>query len=522
MTSGPAPLHPTDLTECLTAFALGLQNAAAYPDGHPVLEGVAADLEVRVGMILEGRPSLTIGVAPHQLVVDGIATDPNQPVLRDLASRLHAHALGGVMLTRGVSAAELAHLLALLAIDPAALPAPVGLEGPELLAQWPSIRLFPVASTVVAVFDEADGVGAGEVATQRAAALWLGLARAALPREAARQLETADAEGAAPPVVAAAIAAHPGEATYDQSVMGYLAQSVEALATDRGPSVTQLRHRVATLLTALDDATLGRLVAMQGDRAARRRVLEQAVSGLPATALRRLLHAVATVGEEPLTPALLRLLDGLAGHAERAEVALREAADIALRETVLGVVRGWPPVERTDPGHRLRQEGLRRRSAVFRVVEASSAVEADRLLAIAIETGVLNASVWRQVETLARRPDPQALVSCLDDAPAGMVREALWAHLATPDRLREWLGRTPLPEAAVDVLVWRLGGAAVPVLLDALEERPDEAGTALVAWLASLGEVALPAVADRLVGADPAVRPHLRSLLPASLEPAAP
>lgn len=101
MTSGPAPLHPADLSEALTAFALGLQRAATHPDGHPVLDGAAAELEGRLAALLVGRPSLTIGVAPQQLLVDGIATDPNQPVLRELATRLHAHALGGVMVTRG-------------------------------------------------------------------------------------------------------------------------------------------------------------------------------------------------------------------------------------------------------------------------------------------------------------------------------------------------------------------------------------------------------------------------------------
>ncbi|MFM8780154.1 MAG: hypothetical protein ACKOFO_01465, partial [Gemmatimonadota bacterium] len=151
MTSGPSHLLSADLAECLTAFALGLQKAAAHPDGHPVLEGVAAELEARLAGIHVGRPSLTIGVAPSQLLIDGVSTDPNQPVLRELAGRLHAHALGGVMLTRGVTAAELAHLLGLLATEAGTFPVPIGLEGPELLAQWPAIRLFPVSTTVDAL-----------------------------------------------------------------------------------------------------------------------------------------------------------------------------------------------------------------------------------------------------------------------------------------------------------------------------------------------------------------------------------
>ena len=521
MTSGPAPLHPADLSEALTAFALGLQRAATHPDGHPVLDGAAAELEGRLAALLVGRPSLTIGVAPQQLLVDGIATDPNQPVLRELAARLHAHALGGVMVTRGVTAPELAHLLGLLATDAAALPAPLGTEGPELLAQWPAIRLFPVATAVAPVLEEGEAVvpaaGPAGASVTRGATLWLGLARTAVPRDDAKRLESADDAGADPVAVAAAIESKGADTTYDQSVVGYLAQGIEALATARDVSSDLLRRRLSTLLVTLGDAALIRLVAAHGDRGARRRLLEQAVAALPAAPLRRLLAAVAATGPESVSPALLRLLDGFVRHAERPDVASRTAADIALRETVLALGRAWPPLDGADPGHRARQEGLRRQRAVHRAVEVPFAVEPDRRFAIALETGVLNAAVWRHLETLARAADPQGLLGQLEAAPAGMVRDALWAALATPERLREWVMRTPVPVDAVGALVARLGRAAVPVLLDALEERAEGSGALFAGWLAGLGDVAVPAVTERLVGADPAVRPHLLAALPVAL-----
>ena len=510
MTSGPSHLLPAELAECLTAFALGLQRAAAHPDGHPVVEGVVAELETRLAGIHAGRPSLTIGVAPHQLVVDGVSTDPNQPVLRELAGRLHAHALGGVMLTRGVTAAELAHLLGLLATEAGTLPMPIGLEGPELLAQWPAIRLFPVSTTVVALPDDVVAPVTGDAAAQRAATLWLGLARAALRREVSRAIESADDAAAG----SAAIEAQSTDATYDQSVQGYLAQGIEVLATERGAAIGSLRRRIAALLTALHPDALVRVVSAQTDRSARRRLLELGVSGVPAAGLRRLLEAVARVGGEPLSPMLVRLLDGFVAHAERPEVVLRSSADLALRETVLAVVRGWPAVERVNRGYRALDAGLRRRSAVFRVVDSPAAVEAERLFAIAVATGVLNASTWRQLETVARTGDPSVLVTLLDGAPAGMVRDALWAQVATPHRVREWLARTPVPAAAVGVLVERLGVAALPVLLDALDERPALIGALVGPWLAALGESALPAIQERLLGAEPAVRAQLLPLLP--------
>ena len=43
---------------------------------------------------LEQRPTLAFGVARQQLIIDGVATDPGQPVLRRLAEELHRHHLG--------------------------------------------------------------------------------------------------------------------------------------------------------------------------------------------------------------------------------------------------------------------------------------------------------------------------------------------------------------------------------------------------------------------------------------------
>ena len=55
------------------------------------------------------------------------------------------------------------------------------------------------------------------------------------------------------------------------------------------------------------------------------------------------------------------------------------------------------------------------------------------------------------------------------------------------------------------------------MLLDALEERPEAVGPIVVPWLTTLGEPALPAVQERLIGAAPSVRAHLLALLPAAV-----
>ena len=56
--------------------------------------------------------SLAIGVARHQLIVAGTATDPRNALLSDLARRLHRHRIATVRFERGVSLEEIDDLLA--------------------------------------------------------------------------------------------------------------------------------------------------------------------------------------------------------------------------------------------------------------------------------------------------------------------------------------------------------------------------------------------------------------------------
>jgi len=52
--------------------------------------------------------------------------------------------------------------------------------------------------------------------------------------------------------------------------------------------------------------------------------------------------------------------------------------------------------------------------------------------------------------------------------PHTAASEALWRHVATPDRLEDELQATPMNHDAVAILVKRIGGAAANSLLDRL------------------------------------------------------
>jgi hypothetical protein len=71
----------------------------------------------RAHTLLLDRPSLAVGVTRRQLLVDEVATDPNQPVLRRLAEILHRHHIGALSVMQGVQSFEFVEAMRLLSSD---------------------------------------------------------------------------------------------------------------------------------------------------------------------------------------------------------------------------------------------------------------------------------------------------------------------------------------------------------------------------------------------------------------------
>src|SRR6185295_7007684 len=96
-----------ELSEFLVELSIAVQKHSMYPGGHPSLSAAVAGLTRRVGRLLDERTTLVFGVARRQLIIDGVATDPDQPVLRRLAEGLHRHHLGAISFNRGVQPHEI-------------------------------------------------------------------------------------------------------------------------------------------------------------------------------------------------------------------------------------------------------------------------------------------------------------------------------------------------------------------------------------------------------------------------------
>src|SRR5262245_4944606 len=141
-----------ELSEFLVELSIAVQKHAMYPGAHPSLWVSLTNVSRRAERLLEERPTLVFGVARSQLIIDGVATDPDQPVLRRLAEGLHRHHLGAISLSRGLEADELAQALRALSLEVDSH-GPLGLAAPGRVLEWPHVRLHPLT------FDRLELVG---------------------------------------------------------------------------------------------------------------------------------------------------------------------------------------------------------------------------------------------------------------------------------------------------------------------------------------------------------------------------
>lgn len=507
-----------ELSDFLIEFSIGLHKNAIYPPGHPLLEGATAGIARRVESLLRDRTSLSLGVARQQLIIEGVATDETNPVLRDLAQRLHRHHLGAVKFTQGVMVQEIADALALIAVDSGRRAKPLGLEGPEILQQWEHVRLFPLTFEQLQLLDEepeaAEDVEKAEMrgSGNRAAQLWIGLARAALAAEATG-VKLDSSESTDPVLVAKAIDEHKKDAAYDQVVVGYLLQIAEELKSKGGKEAAALQKRISRLVGTLQPQTLARLLEMGGDARQRKKFVIDAAQGMAVDAVVELVQAAASTSGQNISHSLVRMLSKLAVHADEGSAMTRTNADGALRDQVQQLISGWQLDDPNPDGYRIALEKMSRAAPVFRQADDALPCEPERLLQMGIEIQILGEPVWRSLDALASRTDLTPVLDVLDSAPEGWMRDALWRHVASADRLHQQLAHDPVNLPVVQRLVTRMELAAADPLLDALELSDDRTAQAYVDMLAALGTEVGPFVAARLSGAHWGVQRILLAIL---------
>ena len=485
----------------LLELAVAVHKNAIYPSTHPTLVSAVDSLARRVESFLDGTPALSIGVARRQLIIEGVATDETHPILRDFASRLHRHQIGAMRFTRGLVKEELAEVLATIAVEVGRVQVPLGLMGPEVLQRWPNARLFPLTFDQLELIDDgiAEAAAEGEESREartRAAQLWIGLARAALAREATAELPTTD-----PETVARAIDARQDDSAYDQVVVGYMLQIADELSVDDKRVASPLRDRVSRLVRQMEPRTLQRLLTMGGDSGQRFQFAINATHGLTVDAVIDVVRAAADVSGQTISSSLVRMLSKLAAHADQPTGSvLQTRSDAELRDQVRRLISSW---ELTDPNpddYTVALDAISRHTGKHEVDAAASA-EPERLLQLAMEVETIGPKTERAFAQMLARPDITLVLDLLEGGPAGPTRETLLDRIITPDRLIDVLhAETPNTKLG-ERLALRLREVAVDPIINLLEDEEERLHGWACDVLVRLADVSRTRVAERLVGA---------------------
>jgi hypothetical protein len=485
-----------DLGDFLVEFSIVLHKRSLYPPGHPYLQESAERFADRLEALLERREGLSIGVARHQLIIAGVATDARNALLSDLARRLHRQRVASIAFQPGVKLEETEELLRNLSGELGEGSGPLGLQL-ERTATWRHIKVQ--APELGRLLLDQQGEGAPrDIPADVADGLWLSLANLALSADGQRA-----AEGADPLIVARAIDDQVGQVAYDRVVLDYLGQMAEEISGRAGGRDPRARERISRLMASLRPETLRSLLEAGADHAERRRFALTASEVLAVDAVVEVVEAAAVTTGQNISNHLLRLLHKFAHHAEQTAGSTRAEAESVLRTNVARLIANWELADPNPTEYTAVLEGMVHQAPSERLPEIESGPdEAENVLQIALETGCSGPRVHAAVDRLIGAGRFNRVAALLADAPAPAAVGTLWETIATLPRLRSQLAGRPVDFTAVEGLALRLGAPAAEPLLDYLESATDTTGRArALKVLTAIGPAVLAPAAARFTQA---------------------
>jgi hypothetical protein len=460
----------------LIEFSIALHKYSMYPDGHPSLRPAAGAVVIRAEELLSDRIQIAFGIARRQLVIEGVATNPAQPVLRRLAEWLNRHQLGAVTVRRGLEIVELSEALRALAQDPEQV-GPLGLAPPETRSAWSHLRLHPLSFGGLSLIDEEPPTPdeANRHRNTRSADLWVGLAGAALAND--RGVDPDEPVPTEPVLIAQAIDEHPEAEAYDQVIIGYLLQIAQELRDSPTAETRALKRRTARLIASLKPETLRRLIEMGGNAEQRHQFVLDATQGMAVEAVIDLVKVAGETSGQTISHGLLRLLSKLAVHAEFGEPEARPAADGALREQVGRLLGKWRLEDPIPADYRDALQHLATRPASDQEVQPGDPhlPDALRLIQLCLECDEAGPFIERAIDRAVADGQLHELLALIadEDTTPSPVRERLLSSLRRPESVRLLLQQSPVDFDTVARLQPFMTDEHYHVLFDALASAND-------------------------------------------------
>lgn len=462
--------------EFLMELSIALHKHTIYPGDHPLLKPTVSRLAGRLSMMLEDRGSVSLGIAPQQLVIEGVATDPKHPVLQRLAQRLHGHHLGAITFRKGVTRDEVASVLRTISVE-ADRDRAIGLLPSEQLPSWEHVKLHPVNYDGLHIDDDPGGSTAFD-RRPYADKLWIGLASVAL----STNMDDEHALSMDPVFVARSIDEQSKGEGYDQAIVGYLHQSARELKFGDADSA-MLRRRISRLLAAVSPETLHRLMRMDGDPERRCEFVADATHGVAVDALLKIVHAASDASTQSISQSLWRMLSKLAAHAECGTGDARMEADGALRDQVRDLFTGWELKDPNPAAYGTVLDDLAAATAggvsieqPAQVRDAAMEVEPVRIVQMALEAELTGLGVWDAVEVLVEQRALATLIGLVESVPAANVTaKAIWARIASADAFGRMLHEGTVESQPVTWIVATLGLEAARPMFNKLVESQSRA-----------------------------------------------
>jgi hypothetical protein len=446
------------------ALALAAHRFAMYPPEHPSIVPASERVIRELAGLLTERRALTLAVKPRQIAVEGRSTPDNQPVISDLAQRLHDHQLGAVVFLSGTTVDEVEGFLQALGTDPERDAMALGLLPFDERPSWPHVRLYPLGYDVLETSERPRRPE--DVLPVRD--LWTTLARVALVLG-----EGGDSEDPPDPqAVARAIREGSKEPESAKQIFGALLDLTDELAWAEGEEAVQFRAKTSELIRGVAPADVERLARNGADAEGRRALLRRASrSGIEPEAVVNVVEGVSHAQGQPISSSFSRLLSKLSVHAEHGSRALRAEAESAIRSNVERLISDW---ELSDPNPIAYTQTLERMADWSGTVRPSEeqALDlpgAERIVKMALEVDAVGPSLTRALRDAAREGRiAKVLGYCEKARPGSKVARFIEDTLITPEQLGRLLEGDDVDEESLGMIVDRLGDLALEPLFEKL------------------------------------------------------
>ncbi len=492
-----APQHH----EFLTHLSVALHKHRAYPPGHPMRVESTKMLQGFLAGALRNRPMLRIGVAQHHLIIDDEASEVSQPVLRELAERLHRRQVGAIVLSQGVGVGELDAALERMNVDPRRTPVDGTTSSPEQVGKH--VEILPVSYTNLVIAGDSAPAAGGATSV---ADLWAEIARlTASP-------QTGLGEGGAGEL-AEALRRFRGDTGKRAAVVGTLERFGRAAARESGPSGTLARRELRELLKGIPRKELSSLLGIDLARPDAIAQLTNASEWLALPALIDLVEAAAESSGQSVSHFLLRLLRKLGDRSPSAGENDVES-ESGVRETIQSLLQGWNLADPNPEVHTRLLEELSRRDRSGSTLAAGYAAESERVVLMALEVATGGPLVIQAADGMLGSGHLVAMLDLLDLPAPNAAADAIWTHLVSPETLRRVLLEEPIDQTACVRLLARVPLESAEGLLDSLTISESQSTRWLILTrLAELGPAVGGLLVDRLDQAPWYLKRNLLGLL---------